>query len=191
MSAGASLWGLGGLTPVDLAKVAWAKISKDEVFERAAALSYYFLLALFPLLLFMLTLLGFMASAGGKLRQNLFTALARVMPSSAGSLVQQTITEVVKGAGGGKAFFSLVGALWAASAGMVSVMQMLNVAYGVKERRSFMRSRGTAVGLTIAASVLVILALIVTLYGGKIADIISSHAGLGVAFAIAWKIAQW
>jgi membrane protein len=191
MSGEASLWGLGGLTPVDLGKVAWAKISKDEVFERAAALSYYFLLALFPLLLFMLTLLGFMAGSGGELRQNLFTALGRVMPSSAGGLVQQTITEVVKGAGGGKAFFSLVGALWAASAGMVSVMQMLNVAYGVKERRSFVRSRGTAVGLTIAASVLVILALVVTLYGGKIADIVSSHVGLGGAFTIGWKIVQW
>lgn len=191
MSKRPSLWGLGGLTPVDLGKATWEKISKDEVLNRAAALTYYFLLALFPLLLFLLTLLGFMASAGGELRQNLFTALARVMPSSAGGLVQQTITQVVNGAGGGKAFFSIVGALWAASAGMVSLMQMLNVAYEVKERRSFIRSRGTAVGLTIAASILVILALTVTLYGGKIADVVSSHVGLGGAFTMAWKVVQW
>jgi membrane protein len=191
MSKRASLWGLGGLTPIDLGKAIWEKISKDEVFERAAALTYYFLLALFPLLLFLLTLLGFSASAGSELRQNLFTALARIMPSSAGGLVQKTITEVVNGAGGGKAFFSLVGALWAASAGMVSVMQMLNVAYEVKERRTFVRKRATAVGLTVAASILLLLAITITTYGGQIANTVAAHVGVGGAFVMAWKIIQW
>ena len=191
MAARASLWGLGGLTPVDLAKATWQKITKDEVFERSAALSYYFLLALFPLLLFLLTMLGFFAGAGGALRQNLLTALGRAMPSDASGLVQKTISEVVNGAGGGKAFFSLIGALWAASAGMVSVMQMLNVAYEVKERRNFIRSRGTAVGLTVAVSILMLVAIVITTYGGQIGQAVAEHIGLGGAFVVAWKVIQW
>jgi membrane protein len=191
MSKRTSLWGLGGLTPIDLGKATWQKISKDEVFERAAALSYYFLLALFPLLLFLLTLLGFLASAGSELRQNLLTSLAQAMPSMAGGVVQKTVNEVVNGAGGGKAFFSIVGALWAASAGMVSVMQMLNVAYEVKEHRNFVRSRGTAIALTIAVSILMLLAITITTYGGSIGQALAAHVGLGGAFVIAWKIIQW
>jgi membrane protein len=191
MASNDSMWGFGGLGPFDLATASWKKIQKDEVFERAAALSYYFLLALFPLLLFVLTMLGFFAGPGTQLRENLFTSLARVMPSSAGGLVQQTMTEVVKGAGGGKAVFSLLGALWAASAGMISVMEMLNVAYAVEEKRSFLRKRGTAVALTIGASLLVIIALAVTLYGGKIAEMLAAHVGLGGTFVLAWKILQW
>lgn len=191
MAAKTSLWKFGGLTPLDLAKQVWAKIDRDEVFDRAAALCYYFLLALFPLLLFVLTLLGFVSAGGTQLRESLFTSLARIMPSSAGGLVQQTMNEIIKGAGGGKAFFSAVGALWAASAGMISVIVMLNVAYGVRETRSLLRKRSTAIGLTIAASALIILALTVTLYGGKIAEVISAHSGLGGTFVIAWKIIQW
>jgi membrane protein len=59
-----SPWNLGGLSVRELAERVWAELSDDEVTERAAALSYYFLFALFPALLFLIALLGFLPLGG-------------------------------------------------------------------------------------------------------------------------------
>jgi membrane protein len=53
-----SLWKLGGLSWLQLAKRVWAEINADDVWGRAAQLAYYFLLALFPLLIFLTAALG-------------------------------------------------------------------------------------------------------------------------------------
>ncbi|HYP52016.1 MAG TPA: YhjD/YihY/BrkB family envelope integrity protein, partial [Pyrinomonadaceae bacterium] len=67
----ASMWGLGELSYAELAKRTWAEFNEDDVLGRAAQLSYYFLLALFPLLLFLTAVLGYFADAGTELRHNL------------------------------------------------------------------------------------------------------------------------
>src|SRR5258705_666592 len=97
------------------AKRVWARISDDDIFGRAAQLSYYFLLALFPLLLFLTTLLGYLAESGTQLRTRLMSYLGTVMPYSALELVQKTIDEVTSTKGGGKLSFGLLAALVAAS----------------------------------------------------------------------------
>jgi membrane protein len=79
-----SLWQLGGLNWKELAKRVWSETNDDDVFGRAAQLSYYFLLALFPLLLFVTALLGQFADAGSELRENLLSLLGTVVPPEAG-----------------------------------------------------------------------------------------------------------
>ena len=161
----ASLWKLGGLSWKDLGKRVWKEINEDDVFGRAAQLSYYFLLALFPLLLFLMTLLGLFAEAGSELRKNLLGYLAEVMPGSATELVQKTLDEVSGSAGGGKLSFGVLAALWAASNGMGAISETLNIAYNVKESRPWWKVRLVSVGLTIGLAVLIISALTLTLYG--------------------------
>jgi membrane protein len=89
-----SLWKLGNLGWRELAKRVWSEVQEDEVFSRAAELSYYFLLALFPFLIFLTSILGFMLGSGSDTRQTLFQYLARVMPPSAYQLISSTMTEV-------------------------------------------------------------------------------------------------
>jgi membrane protein len=79
----ASLWKLRGLNPKRLAKTVWSEIQEDDVFGRAAQLSYYFLLALFPLLIFLTSVIGLVISTESDIRQNLFSYLSRVMPPAA------------------------------------------------------------------------------------------------------------
>ena len=67
----ASLWGLGGLTWKDLGRRVWNEIQEDEIFNRAAQLSYYFLLALIPLLLFLTSVIGLVLGSGTGLRHAL------------------------------------------------------------------------------------------------------------------------
>ncbi|HEX6467392.1 MAG TPA: YihY/virulence factor BrkB family protein [Terriglobales bacterium] len=180
-----------GLTPLRLAVRSWKSINEDDVFGRAAGLSYYFMLALFPLLLFLLSLFGLLAGPGSELRANLLQLLARAIPASASQLIYKTIDEVTKNSGGGKLTFGLLAALWTASNGVSAVMESLNIAYHVKETRSWLRKHVVSVGLTVALSILVTIALTLVLYGGKIADFMVQHFGLGAPFKIAWLVLQW
>jgi membrane protein len=186
-----SLWKLDGLDPRKLAKPVWQEIQKDDVFGRAAQLSYYFLLSLFPLLIFLTSVLGVVIGAESGVRQNLFRYLSHVMPPSAFKLIESTLQEVAAASSGSKISIGILAALWAASNGMGAVTEALNVAYGVKESRPWWKQRLTAIGLTMSLSVLIIGALVLVLSGGKIAGILATNFGFASAFTTAWKILQW
>lgn len=187
----ASLWKLSGISIAKLAKRVGSEIQKDDVFGRAAQLSYYFLLALFPLLIFLTSIFGILIGSESGLRASLFNYLAQVMPPSAFQLIESTMLEISKASSGGKLSFGLLAALWAASNGMGAITEALNVAYGVKETRPWWKHRLMAIGLTIALSVLIITALLLVLYGGRIVDMLAHTYALGSFFVLTWKIAQW
>lgn len=186
-----SLWGLGGLTPLRLVRRTWTEMTNDEVFVRAAALTYYFVLALFPALLFLISVLGLFAAAGSQLRDGLFQTLARVVPPTATDMLSNALNEAIQASGGGKAAFGILAALWAASNGVVAIMQSLNVAYEVEEDRPFWKKRAVAVGLTFGLAVLILSAAALVLFGGQLAGWISQRAGLGDTFVTVWNYAQW
>ena len=186
-----SLWALRNISWLELAKRVWKESSDDRVFGRAAELSYYFLLALFPLLIFLTSIMGIVIGQGTGTRQQLFGYLARIMPPSAFQLIEATMIEVTTGSGGGKISFGLLAALWAASNGMSAITESLNVAYDVEEGRPWWKTRLVAITLTVALSVLIISALLLVVAGGHIAEGLAGHLGYGSAFATAWKIIQW
>jgi len=169
----------------------WARAEEDEILGRAAQLSYYFLLALFPLLLFLLTLFGYLNGAGSHLRQKLITYLGNVMPDSALQLVVVTIDQVTNARGGGKLSFGLLAALWAASSGLNALAQALNVAYDVPETRPWWKVRLISIALTVALAILIISALLIVLYGGQLGHFLATFVHEDEAFQIGWKILQW
>lgn len=186
-----SLWKFGGLTPATLVKRTYAEINKDDVFGHSAELSYYFLLALFPALLFMITILGFMAGPGSELRNQLMAYMARVMPGSAADLVGKTLNEIHQNSSALKALFGALAALWAATGGIDAISKTLNIAYEVQETRSFVRKKLTSLGLTFGLAVLIIGALALLAFGGQLGEFVAARVGLGAAFTLTWKILQW
>src|SRR5919106_2045584 len=187
----ASMWGLGNLSWGELAKRVWNEIQEDEVFGRAAELSYYFLLALFPFLIFVTSTIGMVLGSGTGTRHQLFNYLARIMPPSAFQLIDNTMLEVSSSSGGGKLSFGILAALWAASNGLSAITESLNTAYYLKESRPWWKQRLTAIGLTMALSVLIIGALILVVAGGRIAEWLAAQYGFGPVFPMTWKIIQW
>jgi len=185
------MWKPGGLTWKVLAKRVWSETKHDDVFGRAAQLAYYFLLALFPLLIFLTSVIGLIVGSGTGMRQTLFASLSRVMPSTAFQLIDSTIWEISSASGAGKLSFGFLAALWAASYGMGAITQALNVAYDLEETRPWWKQRIVAIGLTLALSVVIIAALLIVLAGGKIADALATHYALGSIFTVTWKILQW
>jgi membrane protein len=186
-----SLWKLGGLGWRELAKRVWSEVQKDNVFGRAAELSYYFLLALFPFLIFLTSIIGIVLGSGTGTRHALFQYLARIMPPSAFQLIDNTMYEVSESSGGGKISFGILAALWAASNGLGAITESLNTAYDLKETRPWWKQRLTSIGLTVALSILIIGALILVVAGGHIAEWLAAHYGLGPVFPTGWKIIQW
>jgi membrane protein len=187
----ASLWQLGGLSWLQLGRRVWNEMLDDDLFGRAAQLSYYFLLALFPLLIFLTSLLGYFAQAGTELRTEMLRYLGMVVPAQANDLISTTVDQVSKASGGGKLSFGLLATLWAASNGMGAICDALNVAYEVKETRPWWKVRLIAVALTIGLSILILSALILVLFGGRIADAIAASHMFGELFTVTWKIIQW
>ncbi len=154
-------------------------------------MSSYFLLALFPLLLFLITLFGYFSIAGTRLHSQLISYLSNVMPSVAAQLVVATIDEVTRARGGGKLSFGLLAAPWAASSGMNAIAQALNAAYDVPETRPWWKVRLLSIALTVALAVLIISALLIVLYGGRVGHFLATMIHLGRAFTVTWKILQW
>jgi membrane protein len=191
MESKPSVWELGGLSWKNLSKRVWDQIQEDDVFGRSAQLSYYFLLALFPLLIFLTSLLGYFTGENSSLREGLFNYLGQVIPGSAANLVNTTIHQVTEGSGGGKLSFGILATLWAASNGMGAIISSLNVTYEVEESRPWWKARLIAIGLTIGLAVLIISALVLVLQGGNIGNLIASNFGLGNVFTTTWSILQW
>jgi membrane protein len=184
------VWSLGGLTAVELARRVWTEIDSDAIFDRAAQLSYYFILALFPLLIFLSALLGVFFSGRTELYYDLLNYLQRSMPTSAYQLVRGTVDEIAKGASGNKLSLGLAAALWTASSGMDALINGLNVAYEVKERRTWWKRRVVAIILTVILAVMTGAALTLALAGGRFAQVLADRFGFGNAFGVGWAIAQ-
>src|SRR3989442_14373461 len=86
---------LGGLTVWELSRRVWQEIQEDEILDRAASLSYYFLFALFPTLLFLATLLGLLP--GPDLMKTLMDYVAGVVPGDGASVVDGRLGEGLRG----------------------------------------------------------------------------------------------
>jgi membrane protein len=170
----------------EVLKRTWQEANEVDVLGRSAQLAYYFFLALFPLLICVIAVLGVFAGKGAHVQDAVLDFLASVLPGSATTLVQKTLTEVDRGHATSKLSIGLVFSLWSASAGMSAIMDTLNAAYEVHEGRSFIKRNAVALGLTLAVAILLIAAVAIVLAGGPTAEAFS-----GGIVKIAIKIAQW
>ena len=165
------------------------RLWQHEIFDRAAGLSYYFLFALFPTLLFLTALLGLLPVP--RLMDRLLDYISRVLPGDAASLLTKTLMEVVRGARGSLASIGVLAALWGAARGMVSMRAALNVAHEVRDRRPWWRQRLDAVVLTVWFSSFTLLALILFVFGERIGEAVAVALGVGPLFTRVWNLARW
>ena len=186
-----SMWRVEGLTWREIARRVYQQIQQDEVFGRAAQLSYYFLFALFPLLLFLTALLGYFTRVGTKLRARVLDFLATVAPPSAYDLIYKTVDEISRSKSAGKISIGLLVTLWASSNGMVAIITSLNAVYNLDERRVWWKRRLVSIGLTITFAVLILTSLALLLFGGEIGEHLAERWGLGKVFTVTWRIVQW
>jgi membrane protein len=186
-----SQWKLGGMALGQLVRNVLQEIRANNILGRASELAFDFLFALFPLMLFMLTLFGLFASRSVQLQENLLSYLARFLPPVAFQLLNTTVTELAANASGGKLTSSIIIALWLASGGVSSMISALNLAYHVREARSWFKVRAIALGLTLLISFLLLTALFIELVSSYLVDWVGRELRLQPVVVVFWKTIQW
>lgn len=142
----------------------------------AAGLAFYFLLAFFPFLLFLVSVVSLVPGVEGLIDWLLANAAA-FAPPDAYSLIESIVRGVLGRPRGGLVSLGVVLALWSASSGFTSIMECLNVAYGVTSRRAWWKARLEALWLTIALSFFMILSFVLTLFAGPLATLVAGTLG--------------
>jgi membrane protein len=160
------------------------ELSADEVSDFAASLSYRFLLALFPLFIFLTALGGFVA-AQLEIANPAVTLIDRVgerLPADARSLLQTELAEVLEHERPGLLSGGIIAALWAASGGMSATMRAMNRAYDVEETRPFWKRVLLSVGLTLFTGVFFLAAFVLAIAGQAVGTAAAEALRLGEAF---------
>jgi membrane protein len=165
------------------------EISDDNVFNGAAALAYYLTLAIFPAIILLMTIIPYLPIR--HVDQAIMDVMKQALPGEAFNLVKGVVIEVTSRRRGGLLSFGALATLWAASAGMFAIMQQMNITYDVKESRSFVRARGTAILLSIMFGLLVIGAFSLIVLGGNIQDWLGSRLGFPGALLVFFSAFRW
>jgi membrane protein len=166
-----------------------AEVMADDCLGLAAELAYYFFLALFPALLFLVAIVSFIPVQG--LLDTITHTLARVAPYEALKLIQDQILNIAGNKNGGLLTLGMLGTLWSTSSGVTAIIDTLNQAYDIQEARPWWRVRLIALALTIALALFIIISTVLVLVGPTLGVKAAGWLHLGAVFTWTWWILQW
>jgi membrane protein len=166
-------------------------LDEEDLLSSAAQVAFYFAFALFPLLLFLVSLFGIVLESANDLRDEMFFYLRQVMPGAASDLVQNTINEVSQNSSGGKLTFGIAVALYSASAGIDSIRIALNGVYNLTETRPWWKTKLLTLFLTFILAVFITLALGIIFYGEKLLTFVLDWIKLPIPSPFFLGVLQW
>jgi membrane protein len=185
-------------SPAKLPKRAWFGVLKrtltefkqDNLTDWSAALTYYGILSIFPLLLVLISLLGLV---GQSAIQPLVDNVGKVAPGPAKEIVTSSIQNLQKSQGAAGLLFivGLAGALWSASGYIAAFMRASNAIWDVEEGRPIWKTIPLRVGITLVTVVVLALIAIAVVLTGPLARQVGNVVGLGSTAVSVWNIAKW
>lgn len=175
-----------------LARKLWNEIQEDAVFTWASSLAYSWIFALFPFILFLLTLAPYLPGATKQDALNeMEPAIHRTVGDDVAKQVIPQIREIMHNTKGGLLSFSLLLALWGASGGISMTMSAIDKAYEVQSERSFIKHRLVAMGITICVVLMVLLVMVLLPIGGALVRRFEDQAILGTAAAVGVHVLRY
>jgi membrane protein len=157
--------------------------------QMAAALSYYFVLSLFPALIFLSAVVAFLPVPD--LFGQALSVMARFLPPDSMGLVRRILADVITPNRGAFLSFGILGTLWTASGGFSAAIEALNVAYDVQDDRPFWKTRPLAVGLALITGALLLIALSVMIVGPRFGEWLAGKVHLSMVFVFLWPYIHW
>jgi membrane protein len=185
-------------TPTKLRRESWwsalkrsaAEFRRDNLTDWAAALTYYGILAIFPALIVLVSIVGLIGSSA---TQPLLDNLGSFAPGPAKDIVANAIRGLAanRGTAGVLFFVGLAAALWSASGYIAAFIRASNAIWDVEEARPIWWTLPLRVAITLVVVVLLALSAIAVVVTGSLADKVGGLLGLGSAAVTAWDIAKW
>jgi membrane protein len=155
----------------------------------AAALSYYFVLSLFPALILLSAIVAYLPVP------NLFDQalgfMARLLPSDSMGLIGRVLSDVITPNRKFVLSFGILGTLWTTSRGFAAAIEALNMAYDVRDVRPFWKTGPLAVGLALTTGSLILVALSVMVVGPRFGEWLAGKVHLSGFFVLLWPYARW
>jgi membrane protein len=185
-------------SPRDIPKSGWLSILKrsvkefkhDDITDRAAALTSYGVLALFPAMLVLVSVLGLL---GKSTTNTILDNLGQVAPGSVKSFLHSVITQV-QGKGGTAGIAGIIGlvlALWSASGYVAAFMRAANAIYEVDEGRPIWKTAPVRLLTTLALVIMLLVAAAIVVLTGPVAKQVGGAFGIGSTAVLVWDIAKW
>ncbi|GAA4060644.1 YihY/virulence factor BrkB family protein [Streptomyces shaanxiensis] len=185
-------------SPTDLPKRSWGVVlkgtlkefKKDELADRAAALTYYGILALFPALLALVSLLGIV---GQSATQAVLDNIQKLAPGAAQDILRNAVQQMQGNAGLGSlmAIVGLVLAVWSASGYVAAFIRSANAVYDVPEGRPVWKVLPVRVGVTVVLMVMAVISALIVVFTGALAREAGTALGVGDTALTVWSIAKW
>jgi membrane protein len=186
-------------SPDEITKPSWGYVLKktvrefldDECIDLAAALTYYAVLALFPALLAVVSVLG-LVGQGGQTTDALITIVEDFAPANVVEIVRGVVQQLTQSQAAGFAFVTgLVVALWSASGYVAAFSRAMNRIYEIEEGRPFWKLRPFQIVITLGAVLLIAVVAVGLVVSGPLARSVGEAIGLGDAAVTAWQVAKW
>ncbi|MFX3675095.1 MAG: YihY/virulence factor BrkB family protein [Paenisporosarcina sp.] len=163
------------------------RIQYVDVTALGAQLAFFFLLSLFPMLIFIVTLLPYLNLQ----EDQLFSILQTYAPKEVYLLINGTLDEVLKDRNGGLLSIGILATIWSASNGMNALIKSLNRSYDIEETRPFFIARSISVIFTMLLILLFVVALVLPIFGEQIGTLIFSYLGYEQGFLNVWNNIRW
>ncbi len=167
----------------------YGDVVRNHTLQMAAALAYYFVLSLFPALIFSSAVVAYLPVPD--LFNQALALLARFLPADAMGLVRRVLADVVSPNKGTFLSLGILGTLWAASGGFAATIEALNIAYDVRDDRPFWKTRALAVGLAFLTGTLMLVALSVMVVGPRFGGWLAGRVHLSELFVLLWPYIHW
>ena len=157
-------------------KIFTHNISEDEIMDRANGVSYNFILAIFPTIIFLFTLIPYISTYFPEITTtSIMEFLGELMPASMFDVVSSTVIDILDNQRGGLLTFGFIFALYLATNGMMALMRSFNACYRTVEKRSVIKMRLTAIGLTVLLAFVLFLAVILLVIGQVVINYVTEH----------------
>ena len=158
------------------------RFDDDGVTEIGAQLTYYLILAIFPFIIFFLSILQFTPLADADILQRLLSPL----PGDSKDLFYDLINNIIKGGNVGLLSFGAIGSIWASSNGIMAIIKSVNRAYDLEESRPYIKLKALSIIFTIGLFIVLIVAFTILIFGEVIFDaVVASYTWPSL---IIWKI---
>lgn len=167
------------------------EFQRDDALGLAAQLAFYLILALFPFILVLVSLMGTFSNED--LANTVLQYFESVTPPEVYQLISSYLGSVLSGKNQAPGLFSIgiVLTLWSASGAFAALIAAINKAYDVEETRPVWKVRGIALLMTVGLSVLIMIGVVLLVAGPPVGKVVADIFGLGDAFLLVWDIVRW